>query len=40
MFDVWIEKYSPGSESPELDDIDLLKSLGIIQEIEGEERLL
>jgi len=35
----WIEKYSPGSESLGLDDIDLLKSLGIIQEIEGEERL-
>ncbi|NOR47758.1 MAG: hypothetical protein GQ533_06905 [Methanosarcinaceae archaeon] len=35
----WIEKYSPGSESLGLDDTDLLKSLGIIQEIEGEERL-
>jgi len=35
----WIEKYSPGSESLGLDDTDLLKSLGIIQEIEGDERL-
>ena len=35
----WIEKYSPGSESLGLDDTDLLKSLGIIQEIEDEERL-
>ena len=35
----WIEIYSPGSESLVLDDTDLLKSLGIIQEIDGEERL-
>lgn len=35
----WIEKFNPGSESLELDDMDLLKSLGIIQEIEDEKRL-
>jgi len=35
----WTEKYSPGSESLELEDTDLLRSLGIIQEIDGEERL-
>lgn len=34
----WIEKYNPKSEILELKDVDLLKSLGIIREIEGTDR--
>lgn len=35
----WIEKYTPASEILKLDDTDLLKSLGIIREIDGKDRL-
>ncbi len=35
----WIEKYTPASEILKLEDTDLLKSLGIIREIDGEDRL-
>lgn len=34
----WIEKFNPGSEILELKDVDLLKSLGIIREIDGADR--
>lgn len=35
----WIEKYNPKSENLELNDVDLLKSLGIIKEIDGVDRI-
>lgn len=34
----WLERYNPKSEILELKDVDLLKSLGIIREIEGTDR--
>ena len=34
----WLERYNPKSEILELKDVDLLKSLGIIREIEGADR--
>lgn len=34
----WLERYNPKSEILELKEVDLLKSLGIIREIEGTDR--